>query len=279
MLNESGAIFRQFFFVFFLACSLLGHVGFHYLWGVLGLNMTEIPRLDPVQSGKTSVSLQRITPVQQQRKEREVKEEMQPVIEELAKVPPPMAAPRVFDAPKIQKAKHNLVPIKRSPVRENIAMAPLKKVELDRKEEVEEEVEKVEEPVEEPVLEKKKSEVNPLAGKAKVDIQAIPILESVASQKQTGALAKPAINYRPPPEYPSNLLARGIEGQVIIKALIDTEGRISKTEVFQSSGYPEMDQAALNGVKTWRGEPAKRGGVPVPFTVLAPVHFSIRDSY
>ena len=83
------------------------------------------------------------------------------------------------------------------------------------------------------------------------------------------------VNRVSPVTYPSALLARGIEGKVVLRLFVDTLGRLSpdSTRLAESSGYPAMDSAALAAVAEFRFAPALRNGVPVAAAFLQPVHF------
>ncbi len=47
--------------------------------------------------------------------------------------------------------------------------------------------------------------------------------------------------------------------------------------VGESSGDSALDQAALEAVRGWRFEPAKRNGVPVRAWAVVPVEFKLID--
>jgi protein TonB len=55
------------------------------------------------------------------------------------------------------------------------------------------------------------------------------------------------------PEYPAIAKTAGIQGSVVIKAIISREGRIERTEVL--SGHPLLTQAALAAVRQWKYRP------------------------
>lgn len=94
-------------------------------------------------------------------------------------------------------------------------------------------------------------------------------------QAQRGDEPPVLVNRVSPVTYPSALLARGIEGKVVLRLFVDTLGRLSpdSTRLAESSGYPAMDSAALAAVAEFRFAPALRNGVPVAAAFLQPVHF------
>ncbi|HOF03387.1 MAG TPA: TonB family protein [Atribacterota bacterium] len=78
------------------------------------------------------------------------------------------------------------------------------------------------------------------------------------------------------PEYPHNLRKRNIEGQVLLKVLIDKEGRVAEIFVDISSGYQGFDQAALESVSHWIFCPAIYNDMEKESWVLIPVIFKIK---
>jgi protein TonB len=75
--------------------------------------------------------------------------------------------------------------------------------------------------------------------------------------------------------YPADSRAKGEQGRVVVKVLIDVDGRGSRAEVQKSSGYPSLDKAALDAVTTWKYVPAKRNGVPEAMWFDVPIVFSL----
>jgi periplasmic protein TonB len=67
------------------------------------------------------------------------------------------------------------------------------------------------------------------------------------------------------PEYPPVSRRLGEEGTVILEVLVDPDGRATDAKVVQSSGFPRLDQAAIEGVKTnYRFVPGTVDGKPAP---------------
>lgn len=62
-----------------------------------------------------------------------------------------------------------------------------------------------------------------------------------------------------PPDYPEHLRKREIEGHVLLKVLIDKEGKAIQAEIGKSSGYRAFDQAAIESVYQWQFTPAQFG--------------------
>ena len=82
-------------------------------------------------------------------------------------------------------------------------------------------------------------------------------------------------NIRPP--YPPEAEARGIEGRVMLRVMIDEDGAVRSVKVETSSGDASLDQSALVTVRDrWHFGPAHRNGVPVECEVLVPIRFRMR---
>jgi protein TonB len=49
--------------------------------------------------------------------------------------------------------------------------------------------------------------------------------------------------------YPASARVDRAEGKVVVKAMIDEDGSIGEVEVFQSSGHPGLDKAAIETLR------------------------------
>ncbi len=68
--------------------------------------------------------------------------------------------------------------------------------------------------------------------------------------------------YFPYPHPNLSGLPRGTKGDVILDAVVDEEGKISKLTLVRGLGSP-VDEEVIAAVQQWRYTPAKRQGVPV----------------
>lgn len=71
------------------------------------------------------------------------------------------------------------------------------------------------------------------------------------------SVVSPRILAAPNPKYPENLRNKGIESTVTVKILVSALGNVEDVFIITSSGYAEMDQAALKGIYKWKFSPAK----------------------
>lgn len=80
-----------------------------------------------------------------------------------------------------------------------------------------------------------------------------------------------------PPIYPPRCLRMGIEGSVRVRVLVGEDGRPQEVTIGSSSGEAALDQAAMDAVRYWRFEPARRDGVPVRAWAIIPIEFKLID--
>ena len=76
------------------------------------------------------------------------------------------------------------------------------------------------------------------------------------------------------PEYPQIAQRAGIQGMVIIEAVIATDGTVRDARVLRSIAL--LDRAALDAVRQWRYEPTRLNGVVVPVIVTVTVQFQLQ---
>lgn len=79
----------------------------------------------------------------------------------------------------------------------------------------------------------------------------------------------------PAPPYPRTSRRLGEQGKVVLAVEISTQGDAAQAIVITSSGYPRLDQAALETVLKWRFVPGKKAGVPQKMWVNIPINFVI----
>jgi len=79
----------------------------------------------------------------------------------------------------------------------------------------------------------------------------------------------------PKPPYPRASRQLAETGTVYLRVHVGPEGQALKVELKRSSGFPRLDQSALDTVAQWRFVPAKRGTLQVASWVVVPVVFSL----
>jgi TonB family protein len=104
-----------------------------------------------------------------------------------------------------------------------------------------------------------------------------------ASPRYVGAVPGSASRVTPPvaiskpdPEYSEEARDAGIQGTVVLWILVSETGDVTDTTVVKPLGM-FLDQNALQKVRTWKFEPARLNGVPVPVKVAVEVSFRLFD--
>lgn len=83
------------------------------------------------------------------------------------------------------------------------------------------------------------------------------------------------VNATLPFRYPASLYARKVQGNVTLRLFIDRDGRVlpDSTRVDETSGFAELDSAAIRGSQDLHFVPARLHGDAVPVSILFPVYF------
>ncbi len=74
-------------------------------------------------------------------------------------------------------------------------------------------------------------------------------------------------------DYPSDALAQGVEGSVLLQLSVDVEGRVTDAQVLTGVGHG-LDEAALAAARRFVFEPARRDGQVVPAVLRYRYRFS-----
>jgi periplasmic protein TonB len=81
----------------------------------------------------------------------------------------------------------------------------------------------------------------------------------------------------PKPLYPERARKEGQQGRVLLRVLVDQEGRSKTVEISGSSGSETLDRAAVEAIRLWRFSPARYGDKPVESWVRIPIDFRLTD--
>jgi protein TonB len=88
-------------------------------------------------------------------------------------------------------------------------------------------------------------------------------------------IARPLYRLNTPPPYPRKARRLGYEGIVILKVLINENGRVDDLTLLESSGHTILDRVALSAVRKWRFEPGTEGGIKKKMWVKIPIRFQL----
>lgn len=89
--------------------------------------------------------------------------------------------------------------------------------------------------------------------------------------------ARPVGGYQTTPRYPESARRQGIEGVTTLRFLVLPTGRVDQMLIARSAGHADLDRAAMDAVKTWLFEPARRGKEAVAVWVTLPVRFELHN--
>jgi protein TonB len=137
-----------------------------------------------------------------------------------------------------------------------------------------------------PVVQPVHVEPPPITVVDATDIDLPPITETLvdARSERTGPVGPPLAGahleyeFAPPPRYSSEMMRAGLEGTVLLRVLVDIDGKPLEVSIERSSGHRELDQAARRQVLgKWRFKPAMQDGQRVQAIGMVPVDFRINQ--
>jgi len=102
-------------------------------------------------------------------------------------------------------------------------------------------------------------------------VEAVPEPEPVVIPPRSDASG---LN-NPNPTYPAMSRRLAEQGKVLLEVLILANGTVGEIKLKQSSGFKRLDDAALQTVKQWRFQPAKRGNQAIDYWYIQPISFSL----
>src|SRR4029077_76143 len=91
------------------------------------------------------------------------------------------------------------------------------------------------------------------------------------------SLARPLGGYQVKPDYPERARKDGAEGTTTLRVEVRTNGHVGEVVVAQSAGRRNLDRAAIEAVKQWHFEPARRGSTAIPVWATLPVRFVLSN--
>lgn len=90
-----------------------------------------------------------------------------------------------------------------------------------------------------------------------------------------GDITPPVVLNRVEPKYSEDYRRARISGLVIVEAAVSAAGVVENVRVLKSCA-PDLDMAALEAVRQWTFEPARRGGEVVPVLFRLTVNFKLK---
>ncbi len=89
-----------------------------------------------------------------------------------------------------------------------------------------------------------------------------------------GGVSAPRPLYDPDPEYSEEARKAKYQGTVVLWVIVGPDGKVRDVRIARSLGMG-LDEKAMEAVRQWRFEPAKKDGQPVPVQVSIEVNFRL----
>ena len=93
-------------------------------------------------------------------------------------------------------------------------------------------------------------------------------------QARLDAPPRPKRNIRP--DYPKGARQRGEQGDVVLEIRVNAEGTVDDVKVAVSSGFAELDEAAVKAARGAKFSPARSGRDPVASTARLKLQFKLK---
>jgi protein TonB len=107
---------------------------------------------------------------------------------------------------------------------------------------------------------------------------AIPVAAAAPNPGPPPLITQARYRHPPtPPAYPPRAIALRMAGTALIRALVGPDGMTREVRLHRSSGFAELDNAALAAVRGWAFAAATEGGRPIEAWVEVPVRFRLDD--
>ena len=104
-----------------------------------------------------------------------------------------------------------------------------------------------------------------------------PMEAGQTAEERRKDVTPPVIRHQVKPVYPAGLRQMGVAGRVIAETIIDVDGRLKRCRVLEArGGGPAMTYAALDALRQWRFDPARRDGQPVKVYYVLTINFKFR---
>ena len=93
-------------------------------------------------------------------------------------------------------------------------------------------------------------------------------------QAKLDAPPRPKRNIKP--EYPKGARQRGEQGDVVLEIRVNASGAVDDVKVAMSSGFAELDEAAVRAARAAKFSPARSGRDPVASTARLKLQFKLK---
>ena len=106
------------------------------------------------------------------------------------------------------------------------------------------------------------------------DVEAVSAPPAAPRQAKLDAPPRPRRNIRP--NYPKGARQRGEQGDVVLEIRVNAGGAVDDVKVAVSSGFAELDEAAVKAARAAKFTPARSGHEPVASTARLKLCFKLK---
>jgi TonB family protein len=85
----------------------------------------------------------------------------------------------------------------------------------------------------------------------------------------------PTLLYKLEPEYSEEARAAKLAGTVLLKIVVDIDGKAKDIEVVNGIGLG-LDEQAVLAIQQWKFKPAEKDGLPLPVMAQVEVNFKLK---
>ena len=105
---------------------------------------------------------------------------------------------------------------------------------------------------------------------------AVLLLSLGACAKPDEPITQPVVMPGPSPfVYPTALWDQHVRGETLLLLRVTAAGAVDSVSVYNSSGKPEFDSAAVTGARQLKFVPGRRGSLPIDLWTKLPVRFEL----
>ena len=108
-----------------------------------------------------------------------------------------------------------------------------------------------------------------------VPSDAPPPDSAVTSSSAPAEVSDLQVSHRTDPVYPPASRRAGEEGTAVLRVLVDERGRPGDVSIVQSSGFPRLDQSAVEAIRRWTFAAARNGSQTVRAYTTVRVSFRL----
>lgn len=110
-------------------------------------------------------------------------------------------------------------------------------------------------------------------------VDEVPAVAEAAPAREVYAVVpeggqQPVVTERVAPRYPSNARRAGVDGTVVLRGIVGTDGRIREVEILKDLPYG-LGEAAQDAVRRWRFRPAEYAGQPIGVYYTVTVNYKL----